>query len=103
DPFGGMAVGDPDPFFRAFESLLFRVERSAVAVDALESVLDRLGASAARVILEPLVQGAGGMRMHTPEFVRAVRKAFTQRGIPLIADEVMTGFGRTGALFACAA
>jgi adenosylmethionine-8-amino-7-oxononanoate aminotransferase len=103
DTFGAMAVGDPDPFFRAFETLLFRVERCAVAADALERVLERLGASAAGVIIEPLVQGAGGMRMHPVEFVRAVRKLCTQHEIPLIADEVMTGFGRTGALFACAA
>jgi adenosylmethionine-8-amino-7-oxononanoate aminotransferase len=103
DTFGAMAVGDPDPFFRAFESLLFRVERCAVAADDLERVLDRLGPSAAGVILEPLVQGAGGMRMNSLEFVRAVRRLTAQRGIPLIADEVMTGFGRTGALFACEA
>jgi adenosylmethionine-8-amino-7-oxononanoate aminotransferase len=103
DTFGAMAVGDPDPFFRAFETLLFRVERCAVSVEALERTLDALGAAAAGVIVEPLVQGAGGMRMHAPEFVRAVRESCTRRGIVMIADEVMTGFGRTGALFACSA
>ncbi len=101
DTFGAMAVGDPDPFFRAFEKLLFRVERCAVDAHALESTLQRLGSSAAGVVLEPLVQGAGGMRMHTPEFVRAARSLCSARGLPLIADEVMTGFGRTGTLFAC--
>ena len=55
----------------------------------------------AAVILEPLIQGAAGMVMHDEEFVRAVREACDQHTIPMIADEVMTGFGRPGALFAC--
>ncbi|MDZ4773662.1 MAG: adenosylmethionine--8-amino-7-oxononanoate transaminase [Planctomycetota bacterium] len=101
DTFGAMAVGDPDPFFRAFESLLFRVDRCRVDANDLERALDRLGPSAAGVIVEPLVQGAGGMRMHSIEFLRTVRELCTARKIPLIADEVMTGFGRTGAFFAC--
>jgi adenosylmethionine-8-amino-7-oxononanoate aminotransferase len=102
DTFGAMAVGDPDPFFRAFEPLLFRVERSSVDADALAALVARLGASCAGVIVEPLVQGAGGMRMHAASFVRAVRATCDRHGVPLIADEVMTGFGRTGELFACA-
>ena len=52
------------------------------------------------MIVEPLVQGAAGMRMHSDELVRAARAACDRHGVPLIADEVMTGFGRTGALFA---
>ncbi len=102
DTFGAMAVGDPNPFFRAFEPLLFRVERCAAEPEALERVLDGLGEQAAGVIVEPLVQGAGGMRMHTTEFLRAARAFCTRRSIPLVADEVMTGFGRTGELFGCA-
>lgn len=101
DTFGAMAVGDPDPFFRAFESLLFRVERVRADAAALEDALARLGASAAGVIVEPLVQGACGMRMHDAGFLRAARAACDRHAIPLIADEVMTGFGRTGKLFAC--
>lgn len=101
DTFGAMSVGDPDPFFRPFEELLFRVERCPIDARALESTLDRLGRTAAGVVLEPLVQGAGGMRMHDAAFVRAVRAACTARSLPFVADEVMTGFGRTGALFAC--
>lgn len=101
DTFGAMAVGDPDPFFLPFAPLLFRVERVPLDAQALQDALDRLADRSAGVIVEPLVQGAGGMRMHTAEFLRTVRSVCTARDIPLIADEVMTGFGRTGAMFAC--
>jgi len=94
-------VGDPDPFFRAFAPLLFDVRRVAPEGAALEAALAELGGRACAVIVEPLVQGAVGMRMHAPAFLRAARAACDRHGVPLIADEVMTGFGRTGALFAC--
>jgi adenosylmethionine-8-amino-7-oxononanoate aminotransferase len=102
DTFGAMSVGDPDPFFRAFGPLLFSVRRVPPDAAALESALESLAEHAAGVILEPLVQAAAGMRMHTEDFLRAVRRACDRAGVPLIADEVFTGFGRTGALFACA-
>jgi adenosylmethionine-8-amino-7-oxononanoate aminotransferase len=101
DTFGAMAVGDPDPFFRAFEPLLFRVERCNADIDALRSTLEAVGDRCAGFIFEPLVQGAGGMRMHPPSFVAGARELCDRHRIPLIADEVMTGFGRTGKLFAC--
>jgi adenosylmethionine-8-amino-7-oxononanoate aminotransferase len=101
DTFGAMSVGDPDPFFRAYAPLLFSVRRVPPAAHALESALAELGRRACAVIVEPLVQGAAGMRMHPPDFLRAARAACDRHGVPLIADEVMTGFGRTGALFAC--
>ena len=103
DTFGAMSVGDPDPFFLAYRPLLFEVRRVAPRGDALRDTLARLGREVAGVIVEPLVQGAAGMRMHDASFVRAARAACDEAGVPLIADEVMTGFGRTGALFACAA
>jgi adenosylmethionine-8-amino-7-oxononanoate aminotransferase len=103
DTFGAMSVGDPDPFFRPFVPLCFEVRRVPVEADALEAALDDLGPRAAGVIFEPLLQGAAGMRMHTAAFLRAARAACDARGLPLIADEVMTGFGRTGHLFACQA
>jgi adenosylmethionine-8-amino-7-oxononanoate aminotransferase len=53
------------------------------------------------VILEPVLQGAGGMRLYPAQFLRDARALTTAKGIPLIADEVLTGFGRTGAMFAC--
>ncbi|MCA9511373.1 MAG: adenosylmethionine--8-amino-7-oxononanoate transaminase, partial [Myxococcales bacterium] len=101
DTFGAMSVGDPDPFFRAFEPFLFEVRRAPATADAVARALDELGPRAAGVILEPVVQGAAGMRVQPPGFVRAVREACDARGLLLIADEVMTGFGRTGRLFAC--
>jgi len=101
DTFGAMAIGERAPFFTPFEDLLFEVRHVPVEAAAIEDALDDLGPRAAGVILEPLVQGAGGMRMHAPELVRAARAACDARGVFLIADEVMTGFGRTGTLFAC--
>ena len=101
DTFGAMAVGDPRPFFAPFEPLLCEVRRVPPRAEALEAALDELGTRACAVIVEPLVQGAGGMRFHPPAFLRAARAACDARGLYLIADEVMTGFGRTGTLFAC--
>ncbi|QDU69925.1 adenosylmethionine--8-amino-7-oxononanoate transaminase [Engelhardtia mirabilis] len=101
DTFGAMSVGDPDPFFHTFASMLFEVRRVRPELGAFAAALDELGERAAGVIVEPLVQGAGGMRMHGHDVLRDARAATAARGLPLIADEVMTGFGRTGSLFAC--
>jgi adenosylmethionine-8-amino-7-oxononanoate aminotransferase len=101
DTFGAMAVGEREPFFAPFADLLFEVRHVPSDAAALAAALDELGPRAAGVILEPLVQGAAGMRMHSADFVRSARAACDARGLPLIADEVMTGFGRTGTLFAC--
>jgi adenosylmethionine-8-amino-7-oxononanoate aminotransferase len=102
DTFGAMSVGEREPFFRTFEPLLFEVRHARPEADAIDATLSELGSRAAGVILEPLVQGAAGMVMHDAALVRAVRAACDAHGVPMIADEVMTGFGRTGALFACA-
>ncbi|MEO7793721.1 MAG: aminotransferase class III-fold pyridoxal phosphate-dependent enzyme, partial [Thermoanaerobaculia bacterium] len=67
----------------------------------LEALLDRIEGEVAAVIVEPIVQGAGGMRIHPASFLRGVREATRARGLPLIADEIFTGFGRTGRMFAC--
>ncbi len=101
DTVGAMSVGDPDPFFEPYRPLLFEVRHVERTAEALRQTLEELGNRAAGLILEPLVQGAAGMVMHSPEFVREARQACTSFGVPLIADEVMTGFGRTGSTFAC--
>jgi adenosylmethionine-8-amino-7-oxononanoate aminotransferase len=101
DTFGAMSVGEREPFFRAFEPLLFDVRHAAANAGAIAAALSELGARAAGVILEPRVQGAAGMLMHGDELVRDVRALCDRAGVPMIADEVMVGFGRTGSLFAC--
>jgi len=100
DTFGAMSVGEREPFFSAFEPLLFEVRHAAPEPAALERALTELGPRAAGLILEPRVQGAAGMVMHDDALVRAARELCDRSGVPLIADEVMVGFGRTGSLFA---
>jgi len=70
---------------------------------AFEQVLDRHAGEIAAIIVEPLVQGAGGMRFHAPEVLRRIRAAADRHDILLIFDEIFTGFGRSGTLFACEA
>ena len=91
DTFGAMAIGDPDPFFEPFRSFLFDAMLVQPNIESMTAMLDELGDTAAGVILEPLVQGAGGMLMQTPQFLRDLRALCTERNLPLIADEVMAG------------
>ena len=100
DTFGAMAVGRDPLFFGAFEPLLFRVERVAVSAERLEQVLENNAGKVAAVIIEPLVQGAGGMRMHSPEELRAIYEVTRRHHVLFIADEVMTGCHRTGTMWA---
>jgi adenosylmethionine-8-amino-7-oxononanoate aminotransferase len=71
------------------------------AIAALDAFLLQHAASTAALIVEPLVQGAGGMAMYDARYLRLARALTAKHGVHLIADEVMTGFGRTGTLFAC--
>lgn len=100
DTFGAMSVGRDPVFFGRFEPLLFQADRVAVSADRLDDLLRQRRGTTAAVIIEPLVQGAGGMRMHTPAELRAIYEVTRSHGVLFIADEVMTGGGRTGELWA---
>jgi adenosylmethionine-8-amino-7-oxononanoate aminotransferase len=71
------------------------------AADALARMLDEHPGEVCAVVLEPMVQCAGGMRMHDPVYLRRVRELCDVHGVLLVADEIATGFGRTGTMFAC--
>ena len=114
DTVGAMALGERSLFTSADEGLMFSVARAPwpaswwgdESVEARElqalAVLDRLlETPTAAVIFEPLLQGASGMNLVRPQFLRAVERRVRASGALLIADEVMTGFGRSGSLFAC--
>jgi adenosylmethionine-8-amino-7-oxononanoate aminotransferase len=102
DTIGSVAVGGIDLFHGAFGPLLFKARRVAPGDERrLERVLDLHGHETAAVIVEPLVQGAAGIRVQPPGFLRRVRELCDAAGVLLICDEVATGFGRTGTMFAC--
>src|SRR3954471_20696233 len=99
DTLGSVSVGAIPLFHELYQPLLFdAVAVPAGDVAALEAALDD---TVAAVIVEPLVQGAAGMLLHPPGYLAAVRAMTRDRGIPMIVDEVATGFGRTGTMFAC--
>ena len=102
DTIGAVSVGGIDLFHGAYEPLLFS-KRSVPAGDAagLEKLLDRHGEETAAVIVEPLVQGAGGILVQPPGYLHRVRELCDAHDVLLICDEVATGFGRTGSMFAC--
>ena len=100
DTFGAMSVGRDPLFFGRFEPLLFRCLQVPVDANQLNEALGKNVGEVAAVILEPLVQGAGGMQMHSPEELVAIAEVCRKHDVLLIADEVMTGFGRTGSLWA---
>ncbi|MSR83040.1 MAG: adenosylmethionine--8-amino-7-oxononanoate transaminase [Candidatus Latescibacteria bacterium] len=117
DTLGAMSLSGRSFFTAPFAELLLPVdfvpfpqtwlgdegveEREAQALEYLKRLLDRSGEEYAAMILEPLVQGAAGMRMCRPSFLRAAGELLRRYGVLVIYDEVLTGFGRTGEFFAC--
>lgn len=103
DTLGAVSVGGIDLFHATFQPLLFpahHVTPDEQAAD-LEALLHRRGDHIAALIVEPLVQGAAGMLLMPPGFLRRAAELCRAHGVLLIVDEVATGFGRTGTLFAC--
>ncbi len=107
DTFMTMSVCDPEEgmhgLFRGVlpEQVIAPLPTDDEAARRFEALLDRHGGTLAAVLVEPLVQGAGGMLMHDPAVLRRIRESCDARGLLMIADEVFTGFGRTGTMFAC--
>ena len=119
DTAGAMSVSDDSPFTDPFRSMRYPVHRVHSAycyrcpvglrreschiecAGQLETLLEERGDKIAAVIVEPLLQAAGGMIVHPVEFLQRVRDACSKHDVLLIADEVLTGFGRTGKMFAC--
>lgn len=117
DTAGSMSVGRSCGIFAAWENMMFPVEvapfpvtwdddgdidaKEQRAIQALDDILARNAGNVAAIIIEPLIQGAAGMRMCRPEFLRVLEARARDAGTLLILDEVMTGFGRTGDIFAC--
>jgi adenosylmethionine-8-amino-7-oxononanoate aminotransferase len=114
DTFGAMSVCDPvtgmhsmfttvlaDQLFAPLPEPTFGERFEPRHIASFDQLIDDHADSIAAVILEPVVQGAGGMRFYAPEYLRAVRAACDRHDVLLIADEIATGFGRTGELFGC--
>ncbi|MDH1304595.1 adenosylmethionine--8-amino-7-oxononanoate transaminase [Achromobacter sp. GD03932] len=106
DTFGTMAVCDPDEGMHSlYRSMLAEhdivdLPRSEAELAALEAHLEVHASRLAGILVEPLVQGAGGMLLHDPEVLRRLRRLADRHGLLLIFDEIFTGFGRTGTMFA---
>ncbi|MDD3465800.1 MAG: adenosylmethionine--8-amino-7-oxononanoate transaminase [Campylobacterales bacterium] len=108
---GALSVGDVGLYKKTYEKLLLKTVISPIpadtgdietqkAIDALKENLKNLNGRACGVIIEPLVQCAGYMHMHSPEFLKKLREVCDEYNVHLILDEIAVGFGRTGSFFA---
>lgn len=109
DTIATMAVCDPEEGMHSLftgllpEHFVQPLPRDAESLAALETFLDRHAGQIAAILVEPLVQGAGGMVFHDASTLRSLRDLADRYGLLLIFDEIFTGFGRTGHMFACQA
>jgi adenosylmethionine-8-amino-7-oxononanoate aminotransferase len=117
DTIGSVSIGGIETFHSIFHPLLFETffapsphpyrfggtaeECSSASLDVVKKLLENNTGRIAAVVVEPLVQGAAGMIVHPRGFLRGLRELTRQFGVLLICDEVATGFGRTGRMFAC--
>jgi adenosylmethionine-8-amino-7-oxononanoate aminotransferase len=117
DTFGAMAAGKSSHYFQPFENYFFKVDvlpfpqtwdndpdvevKEEEALCHARQYFDQFGHEVAGMIVEPLIQGASGMRFCRPQFLQKLLELAQKAGALIIFDEVMTGFGRTGTLFAC--
>ncbi len=107
DTFGAMGVSDPERgLHKAYRSNIImhyalEIPSGEYSFAEFAETIEAIAPNCAGLIIEPLIQGAGGMRFHTPDILAAIRHLCTKHDILFIADEIMTGFGRTGSMFAC--
>jgi adenosylmethionine-8-amino-7-oxononanoate aminotransferase len=117
DTLGAMSIGSGSLWWQLFQPLMFTTQlvpfpdtfiedanvetKEAEALEKITTLLQCQGESIIGIFIEPLIQGAGGMRMCRPQFLQQLQALAHQYNVLLIYDEVMTGFGRTGELFAC--
>ncbi len=102
DTLGSVSAGGIDLFHDTYRPLLFETLKAKPGdIADMERLLAQSTGEVAAVMMEPLVQGAAGMLVHPPGYLRAVRELCDRYGTLLICDEVATGFGRTGTMFAC--
>ena len=106
DTLATMTVCDPEEGMHSLfagvmpEQVIADLPRDAASEATLDALLARRGHEIAAILVEPLVQGAGGMLLHSPNVLRTLRRLADKHGVLLIFDEIFTGFGRTGTLFA---
>jgi adenosylmethionine-8-amino-7-oxononanoate aminotransferase len=101
DTLGSVSVGGIDLFHATYKPLLFETLAAEPGdIEQMERLLSAHEGEVAAVMMEPLIQGAGGMIVHPDGYLRAVRELCDRHGVLLICDEVATGFGRTGTMFA---